>query len=193
MKPACVLVVDDKENVLNLMRDVLEPRFSVELASDARRALAQALDGQVDVVVADIRMPELDGFTLLAELKRTRPEVEVVLMTAYGGVESAVQAIRSGAFDYLTKPCEPDQILEKVERAAGRRRALQQSRLAELSYKDAMALAHDRACLEYLQSLMLEFRGNVSLAAERAKIERESLHRLLKRYGVQSRDFRRLN
>lgn len=64
------------------------------------------------------------------------------------------------------------------------------ARLAELSYKDAMALAHAHASREYLQQLMAEFRGNVSLAAERAQMERESLHRLLKRFGVHSRSFR---
>jgi DNA-binding NtrC family response regulator len=185
-----VLVADDKENVLGMMRDVLMPTFEVETANDGQHALDRALCGDIDVVVADIGVPHLDGFQLLCQLKRRRPEVEVLLMTACGEVESAIQAMRAGAFDYFTKPFQPEQVLSKVERAVGRRNVLMQTKLTNLSYKEAMEAAHDRASREYLQSLLEEFQGNVSHAAERAQIERESLHRLLKRYGLRSRTFR---
>ncbi|HYP88997.1 MAG TPA: response regulator [Polyangiaceae bacterium] len=191
MSRSTVLIADDKENVLALLRDVLLPAYKVETANDGRHALSRALDGGIDVVVADIRMPDLDGFQLLSELKRSRPEIEVVLMTAYGGVESAIEAIRAGAFDYVTKPFEPEQLLSKIQRAVGSRKVAQQTKLSKLSYKDAMEAAHDLACRAYLQDLLEEFKGNVSHAAERAQIERESLHRLLKRYGLASRAFRR--
>ncbi|MFZ5894609.1 MAG: sigma-54-dependent transcriptional regulator [Myxococcota bacterium] len=117
-----VLVVDDKENVVNMLKSVLSASCDVTTATDGQRALALALNGDFDVVLSDIRMPGADGFTLLNELKRGRPEVEIVLMTAFGTVEKAVEAIKSGAYDYLTKPFEPDDALLTVERAAERRR-----------------------------------------------------------------------
>ncbi len=192
-KQACVLVVDDKESVLSLLRALLEPSFRVETASSSRVALERALRDDVDVVLADVRMPELGGFELLSALKRDRPAVEVVLMSAYGGAESAQQALSAGAADYLAKPFDSDEVRLKLERAIGRRPAFSGTKLSELSYKDAMALAHTHASRQYLQDLMEEFNGNVSLAAERAQMERESLHRLLRRFGLRSRSFRRLN
>lgn len=191
MKQACVLVVDDKESVLSLISALLEPDFRVETASSARLALERALHNDVDLVLADVRMPELSGFELLNVLKRDRPSIEVVLMSAYGGAESASEALRAGAADYLSKPFDRSELRSKVERAIGRRAA--PPKLSELSYKDAMALAHTSASRAYLQELMEEFHGNVSLAAERAQMERESLHRLLRRFGIRSRTFRRLN
>jgi two-component system response regulator HydG len=127
MRPR-VLAVDDKENILGLLRSILEDRFDVTTAQDGSRALALALNGEFDVVVSDIRMPGLDGFTLLHELKREKPDVEVVLMTAYGSVEKAVEAMRSGAYDYLTKPFEPDDAAITVARAAERKRLRDQAR-----------------------------------------------------------------
>lgn len=193
MKPACVLVVDDKESVLLLLRTLLEPDFRVETAQSSRVALERARQADVDLVLADVRMPELSGFELLDALKRDRPEVEVMLMSAYGGAESATQALRAGAADYLSKPFDHGEVRFKVERVIGRRPAPPGPKLSELSYKDAMALAHAAASRQYLQELMEEFHGNVSLASERAQMERESLHRLLRRFGIRSRSFRRLN
>lgn len=193
MKQACVLVVDDKESVLSLLRAFLEPDFRVETASSARIALERALRDDVDLVLADVRMPDLSGFELLNVLKRDRPSVEVVLMSAFGGAEGATQALRAGAADYLSKPFDQSELRTKVERAIGRRPPRPHAKLSELSYKDAMALAHASASRQYLLELMEAFQGNVSAAAERAGMERESLHRLLRRFGIRSRAFRRLN
>jgi DNA-binding NtrC family response regulator len=127
MRPR-VLVADDKENILGLLRSILEDRFDVTTAQDGSRALALALNGDFDVVVSDIRMPGLDGFSLLHELRRAHPDVEVVLMTAYGTVEKAVEAMRAGAYDYLTKPFEPDEAALTVARAVERKHLRDQAR-----------------------------------------------------------------
>ena len=123
-----VLVVDDKESMLNMLRSVLDERFDVTLAGDGRRAIALASAGDFDVVLTDIRMPDADGFEVLSAVKSARPEVEVVLMTAYGTVQKAVEAIKAGAYDYLTKPFEPDDAVLTVERALERKRLRQQTR-----------------------------------------------------------------
>jgi two-component system response regulator HydG len=127
MRPR-VLVADDKENIVSLLRTVLGESCDVTSATDGQRALALAMAGDFDVVVADIRMPGLDGFALLEELKRAKPDVEVVLMTAFGSVDKAVEAMRAGAYHYLTKPFEPEQAVLTVERAAERKRLRAQAR-----------------------------------------------------------------
>ena len=123
-----VLVVDDKENILSLLRKVLAGHFEVTTAEDGARALALATQGDFDVIVTDIRMPGADGFEVLRETKRTRPDVEVILMTAYGSVQKAVEAMKDGAYDYLAKPFDPDEALITVEKAAERKRLREQAR-----------------------------------------------------------------
>ena len=123
-----VLVADDKESMLSMLRNVLGERFDVTAVSDGRKAIALALAGEFDVVLTDIRMPDADGFEVLEAVKHARPEVEVVLMTAYGSVQNAVEAIKAGAYDYFTKPFEPEDAVLTIERAFERKRLRQQTR-----------------------------------------------------------------
>ena len=124
-----VLVADDKENFVKLLRRILpEDRYDVTTAEDGARALALLAAGEFDVVVSDIRMPGADGMAVLREARARDPDVEVVLMTAYATVPAAVDAMRQGAFDYLSKPFEPDEALLVVERAVERRRLRQEAR-----------------------------------------------------------------
>ncbi|HET9959191.1 MAG TPA: sigma-54 dependent transcriptional regulator [Polyangiaceae bacterium] len=117
-----VLIVDDKESVVRMLRDALTPNCEVTTETDGLRAIALALRTEFDVVISDIRMPAIDGFELLTRLKEARPDIEVILMTAFGTVQRAVAAMKAGAYDYLSKPFEPDEALLVVERAAERRR-----------------------------------------------------------------------
>ncbi|MBZ0236955.1 MAG: sigma-54 dependent transcriptional regulator [Deltaproteobacteria bacterium] len=129
MIKARVLVADDKENFIKLLRRILpEDRFDVTPAEDGARAMALLAAGSFDVVVSDIRMPGADGMAVLQEAKARDPDVEVVLMTAYATIPAAVDAMRQGAFDYLAKPFEPDEALLIVERALERRRLRQEAR-----------------------------------------------------------------
>jgi len=116
-----VLVVDDKDSVRHLLGRILEPRFEVAFAGDGLEAEAMLRAEAFDVVLSDIRMPGKDGLEVLRLTKTLAPSTEVVLMTAFASVQSAVEAIRAGAFDYLPKPFDPDEALLKVERAAERK------------------------------------------------------------------------
>jgi DNA-binding NtrC family response regulator len=122
-----VLVVDDKETILGLFQRVLADGYDVTTAEDGTRALALIASGDFDVVLTDIKMPGVDGFTILRETKRLDPDIEVILMTAYGSVAKAVEAMKEGAYDYLTKPFEPDEALLAVQRAAERKLLRQQA------------------------------------------------------------------
>ena len=85
------------------------------------RALARLRDPEYDAVLSDIKMPGRSGLELVGELRRLRPETPIVLMTAFGSIDSAVDAMRAGAFDYVTKPFEPEAVLFALERAFERR------------------------------------------------------------------------
>ncbi len=128
MKRSRVLVIDDKENIVKLLSKVLSEEFSVSTAEDGTRGLALLSATDFDVILSDIKMPGADGMTVLKETRRLHPDTEVILMTAFGSVEQAVEAMRQGAYDYLSKPFEPDEALLTVRRAAERRQLKEQAR-----------------------------------------------------------------
>lgn len=117
---ANVIVVDDKLAMAETLADGLEDHGFAATAYASPRAVLDHLAG-VDVVVTDLRMPELDGLALLEQIHARRPEIQVIVMTAFGAIDSAVEAIRKGAFHYLTKPFKLDELVVFVTRAVAER------------------------------------------------------------------------
>jgi two-component system response regulator HydG len=115
-----VLVVDDKKNMLSLMKKVLRGDARVLTAERGLDALKILEAEPVDVVLCDLRMPDMDGVEVLKLCKRVRPQAEFILMTAYASVGTAVEALRLGAYDYLIKPFDPQTGRAVVLRAMGR-------------------------------------------------------------------------
>jgi DNA-binding NtrC family response regulator len=123
-----ILVVDDKENMLRLLERILGDAHEVVTAEDGTRALSLLASRDFDLVLSDIRMPGADGFEVLQAVKSRTPETEVVLMTAFASVPKAVEAMRQGAYDYLQKPFDPDDVALIVSRALERKRLREQGR-----------------------------------------------------------------
>jgi DNA-binding NtrC family response regulator len=120
--PRRILIVDDDRAMREMLASLFKERgLWVEDAASADAALSRAAEQEFDVVLSDVRMPGLSGVELVGQLRRLRPATPVVLMTAFGSIDSAVDAMRSGAFDYLTKPFEPDAVILAVERALAHR------------------------------------------------------------------------
>lgn len=116
---ACsVLVVDDKEMMRDSVGSTLtRAGFTVRTASDGRSALKEVAARRPDAVVTDLSMPGMTGVELLAEIRAIDDDLPVVLMTAFGTVETAVEAMKRGAFDYITKPFEGDELIIAIKRA----------------------------------------------------------------------------
>ena len=122
---ARILVVDDEEIVLASCRRTLgNGERVVHTASSGTEALARLEEGQYDVVLLDIKMPDLDGLEVLQRLKESHPDVEVVMVTGLSQIETAVRSMKLGAFDYLPKPFDPDELVVVVVRALEHRRLL---------------------------------------------------------------------
>ncbi|MHC4606238.1 MAG: response regulator, partial [Planctomycetota bacterium] len=114
---AKILIVDDEPIKLAVLEDELrDAGYEVEAAPNPIQAEPLLKKGEFDVVLSDIRMPGQDGVAFLRELKARRPEQTVVLMTAYGTVESAVEAMKLGASDYIQKPFPTEELLLKLDR-----------------------------------------------------------------------------
>jgi FixJ family two-component response regulator len=117
-----VVVVDDKRELADTLADGLTDRGYDALAIDqSRDALAMIEAGTIGVLVTDLRMPDPDGMALLSAARRHDPSLPVIVMTAYGAIDSAVDAIRHGALYYLTKPFKLDELAVFVERALAER------------------------------------------------------------------------
>ena len=115
---AHVLVVDDDEDILRLLTMRLKARgFRVTAVGSAEQALAQIAVDSPRVVVSDVRLPGQDGLALFEEIRRTRPTLPVILLTAHGNIPDAVDATSRGVFGYLTKPFDSQILLEKIDRA----------------------------------------------------------------------------
>ncbi len=117
-----ILIVDDEQDMLGLLKRSLEPDLGcrVSTAASAEEALKQLAESAFDLVLADIRMPGMDGLELLEIVKRKNPDQTVVMMTAFGEIDTAVGAIRSGAYDFITKPFEHDALVLRLEKALER-------------------------------------------------------------------------
>src|SRR5207245_1607481 len=116
-----VLVVDDDHGVRESFRLILEDRYEVLEAADGRQALERLRASPVDLVLLDIRLPEMDGIEVLERIKAVDDGVEVILVTAVKTVRIAVDAMKLGAFDYLTKPFDEDELLSLIHRALEKR------------------------------------------------------------------------
>lgn len=116
-----ILIVDDDRNTREGLERALKFRYNVFIAPDARTALALLAENKVDVILSDVRMPGLSGIELLAEVRAKHPDTLFVLLTAYGSVETAVEAMKAGAYDFLTKPVNLDHLDILLERAIAAR------------------------------------------------------------------------
>jgi two-component system, NtrC family, response regulator AtoC len=129
LRPSRVMVVDDDAETLALLREVVgKEGYDVETAEDAETALLQLGEWQPDLIITDIHMPGMDGLALLAAVREKEPDIPVVLLTAFGSLKTAVDAIKAGAFDYLSKPFIVDDIRLVVRRALEHKKLVRENR-----------------------------------------------------------------
>ncbi len=124
MSIANILLVDDEVSFVEAFSERLELR-NIEISKafngeDALRALEE--NKKIEVVILDVKMPGMDGIETLAEIKKKFPLVEVIMLSGQATVESAIEGMKQGAFDYLMKPCDMDQLMPKVTEAAAKKR-----------------------------------------------------------------------
>jgi DNA-binding response OmpR family regulator len=118
-----ILVVDDEKNIRLVLKEGLEAqKYSVEEAASAEQALRMFDRQTFDLVLLDLKLPGMDGVELLTRIHERSPQTIIIMLTAYATLDSAVQALRQGAYDYLTKPASIPQIVESVERGLLKKR-----------------------------------------------------------------------
>ena len=138
-KQSKVLVVDDDPFALRSIADVLGGEsYQVVTAASGSEALDMLRQDSFHLVLADLKMPEVDGLEVLRQARELAPQAVVLMLTGYASVESAIEALREGAYDYLVKPCSADELKLKIERG------LERVRLAEERQQIGRASCRER-------------------------------------------------
>jgi len=125
MEPSVLLVDDEVAFVETLVKRLKKRNVRVSAAHSGYEALEKlSASGptKIDVVILDVKMPGMDGLETLARIKKEHPLIEVIMLTGHATVESAIDGMKKGAFDYLMKPCEVDDLLEKLNEANDKKR-----------------------------------------------------------------------
>jgi DNA-binding NtrC family response regulator len=126
-----VLLVDDEEEFVEALAERLEVRgFDVATALSGAEALRRIEEREIDLVILDVQMPGLDGVEALRQIKQRKPLVEVIMLTGHGTMQTAIDGMKLGAFDFLLKPTETEELVEKIRRAYDRK-AEQDQRIRE--------------------------------------------------------------
>jgi DNA-binding NtrC family response regulator len=117
-----VLLVDDEEEFVETLAQRLEVRdFDVTTALSGADALERTEDTEIDLVILDVQMPGVDGLEVLREIKQRKPLIEVIMLTGHATVQTAIDGMKLGAFDFLLKPAETEELVEKINRAFSRK------------------------------------------------------------------------
>jgi two-component system response regulator RegA len=171
-----LLVVDDDAAFrTRLARAFAERGFAVREAADGAEALRLAREESPELAVVDLRMPESDGLDVVRGLKAIDPATNVVVLTGYGSIATALEAVRIGATHYLTKPADADDLIGAFARAGG---------AAAAPRAEPVAPTLARVEWEHIQRVLTDCDGNVSEAARRLGLHRRSLQRKLAKYPV---------
>jgi two-component system response regulator AtoC len=168
-----VLVVDDEENIRLVLRTFLRKHgYDVEVAASGEDALASLETFDPDVILTDVRMPRMGGLDLLAALKQRQHPATVIVMSAYGNVDLAIEAMKAGAYDYVSKPFKPDEIVlalrKAEEREALRRenRALKEQIQKENQFESILAKSHEMVAMFKTIAKVADFKTTVLITGE---------------------------
>lgn len=171
-KPSIMVVDDDGTFRDRLVSALSARRMEAVGAGTPNDALAVAARFRPDRAVLDLRMPGGSGLNLVSDLLEMDPEIEIVVLTGYGSIATALEATRRGAIDYLTKPADADQILAAFDKSAEKSESSSPGPVPSLA----------RVEWEHIQRILVDCGGNISQAARVLGIHRRSLQRKLNKY-----------
>jgi DNA-binding NtrC family response regulator len=159
------MVIDDDAVTRELLTEVLQDEgYTVEACESGKAALERAASDSFDLAITDVRMPEMDGIAVTQALKERQPDLQVIVMTAFGSVETAVEAIRHGAFDYVSKPMNLDEIKSTV------RRALAERQIADTSPDGAAPITDTSVVVGRSPAMVEVYRTVARVAASRSTV-----------------------
>ena len=139
MERATILIVEDEETQRSLLSGLLQKEgYTVEEAGNGANAIDLFRTKTIDLVLLDFKLPDMDGLAILKGVKEINPEVEIIMITAYGSIENAVNALKAGASEYLTKPIDLDDLLFKIKKIENKKHLVYENRVLKEALKDRL-------------------------------------------------------
>lgn len=136
-----ILIIDDEENMLHMLKTILgKEGYEIELARDGREGLIKVASSRFDIVLCDLRMPEMDGMDFLNGLAAKKFDQTIIMMSAYGTIDTALEAMKKGAYDYISKPFKPDEIILTLKKAEERENLKEENSLLKRKIENGSSL-----------------------------------------------------
>jgi two-component system, NtrC family, response regulator HydG len=180
-----ILIVDDARAMAEMLADGLADRgYRTVVTASGEEALARLRDGDLDALVTDLRMPQIDGLALLAEARRVSPDLPVIVMTAYGAIDSAIESMRRGASYYLTKPFKLDELCLFLDRLLDERRVRREASALRAVLGGGVMPVRDLQ-RRYATWALEQLGGHRTRTAERLGIDLETLAKWLNEADAQ--------
>ncbi len=152
---AKILVIDDERSIRSTLKDILEfEGYVVEVAENGKQGLERALSTAYDLIYSDIKMPEMDGIEVLEALRKAEVEVPIVMISGHGNIETAVECIRKGAFDFIEKPIELNRLLITTKNALDKKTLVQQTKVLKKKVSSKYTMIGESAPIQHVRSLI---------------------------------------
>jgi len=150
-----ILIIDDEKAIRRTIREILEfEKYNVDEAEDGQQGLDMALKGNYDVILSDIKMPKLDGTELLAKLMAHGTESSLIMMSGHGNIETAVDAVKKGAFDYLAKPIDLNRLLVTIRNAMDKSTLVIETKILKKKIGKAYEMIGDSKALNNIRDMI---------------------------------------
>lgn len=178
-----ILAVDDELHMLKLLERIISEKtpYEIQTTNNSLEVPGLLEKGSFDLIITDLKMPGLDGIDILRRIKEQGRTEEVIIITAFGSLESAIEALARGVFDYITKPFKKEQIIFTVDRAMRWQRLKREAaRMEEIFRLEPFEPARQAFEVEYLRRLAERCGGNEAMVAERSGLSPAAVAAALK-------------
>lgn len=150
-----ILIIDDEKAIRRSIKEILEfEKYSVDEAEDGQQGFDMALKGAYDIILSDIKMPKLDGIELLSKLIKNEVNSEIIIMSGHGNIETAVDAVKNGAFDYLAKPIDLNRLLVTVRNALNKNTLVTETKILKRKINKSYQMIGQSKALDAIRDMI---------------------------------------
>lgn len=150
-----ILVVDDEKSIRNTLQDILEyEKYEVSLAEDGPEALEKLQEGPFDVILCDIKMPGMDGINLLEKIREADPDATVVMISGHGTIDTAVEAIKKGAYDFIAKPLDLNRLLITIRNAMDKSKLVTETRVLKRKVNKTYEMIGESEAIKSIKAMI---------------------------------------